>query len=75
MSKLTPEQNTKCLEQQNKFFGGEVCDFPGAEALKRLYDVEMKNLGSGCYRCKNNCLLYTSPSPRDPGSSRMPSSA
>ena len=56
MSKLTPEQNTKCLEQQNKFFGGEVCDFPGAEALKRLYDVEMKNLGSGCSRCKKNAI-------------------
>ena len=56
MSKLTPEQNTKCLEQQNKFFGGEVCNFPGAEALKRLYDVEMKNLGSGCSRCKKNAI-------------------
>ena len=26
------------------------------------------------YRCKD-CLLYTSPSPRDPKTSRMPSSA
>ena len=27
------------------------------------------------YRLENNCLLYTSPSPRDMTGSRMPSSA
>ena len=34
-------------------------------SIKRLQDI-------GCYR---GCLLYTSPSPRDPIGSRMPSSA
>ena len=29
----------------------------------------------GLYRPVSNCLLYTSPSPRDPKTSRMPSSA
>ena len=56
MSKLTPDQNTRCLEQQNRFFSGADCTFPGADALKRLYDMEMKNLGSGCSRCKKNAI-------------------
>ena len=33
-----------------------------------------KNLVDGFYRTRN-CLLYTSPSPRDAHESRMPSSA
>ena len=28
-----------------------------------------------CFSCNKNCLLYTSPSPRDKRQSRMPSSA
>ena len=39
---------------------GIGCDATNAEAVKRVYDI---------------CLLYTSPSPRDPKTSRMPSSA
>ena len=31
--------------------------------------------GAGNIALANNCLLYTSPSPRDPKTSRMPSSA
>ena len=31
--------------------------------------------GHGKTSCPNNCLLYTSPSPRDLSTSRMPSSA
>ena len=30
---------------------------------------------TGLWRCNKNCLLYTSPSPRDKRQSRMPSSA
>ena len=32
-------------------------------------------LNKSFYEMINNCLLYTSPSPRDPKTSRMPSSA
>ena len=41
-------------------------DFSGNEALERAFDVAL-HLGT--------CLLYTSPSPRDLSTSRMPSSA
>ena len=38
---------------------------------------KMKNMREDCILIskKNNCLLYTSPSPRDLSTSRMPSSA
>ena len=39
------------------------------EGLVMILDVQGKVLDS------NSCLLYTSPSPRDSGQSRMPSSA
>ena len=42
----------------------------------RLTDVELDLLdqGAACLSI-SRCLLYTSPSPRDPKTSRMPSSA
>ena len=48
------------------------------DALKKLKSISKKNvifrnfIGMGYY---NTCLLYTSPSPRDLSTSRMPSSA
>ena len=39
----------------------------GIKILKQQLRAGMKK--------QNNCLLYTSPSPRDPKTSRMPSSA
>ena len=50
--------------------GHVVCDRPAVEA--RGADGEIKS--SGGVKC-SNCLLYTSPSPRDGLLSRMPSSA
>ena len=41
------------------------------EAIARALDVKMSDLYDSVY----NCLLYTSPSPRDRQKSRMPSSA
>ena len=38
------------------------------------YDIVMTGAGAVLHDC-NNCLLYTSPSPRDKRQSRMPSSA
>ena len=48
----------------------------------KLYDISLSNLDNAkktilknLERMVNNCLLYTSPSPRDKRQSRMPSSA
>ena len=40
-----------------------------------LYTIAVDNFEFGKLVCTNNCLLYTSPSPRDVEESRMPSSA
>ena len=47
----------------------DASDLPGLEAAGEI--VKMGNAVSGL----NICLLYTSPSPRDLSTSRMPSSA
>ena len=52
------------LEQAVEFAGGAVLDEPD-----EVFDPN--GLGEAC----GNCLLYTSPSPRDLSTSRMPSSA
>ena len=41
------------------------------KAVEEIFDVEVLSVNT-MYK---NCLLYTSPSPRDSGQSRMPSSA
>ena len=41
----------------------------------RLEDLEFRRMFSGNMDENNACLLYTSPSPRDGATSRMPSSA
>ena len=47
-----------------------------AEIIKQEYDLFHISTGDVFrYNIKNNCLLYTSPSPRDAHESRMPSSA
>ena len=43
---------------------------PNTGSMKGLLDE-----GNEVYLLPNNCLLYTSPSPRDAHESRMPSSA
>ena len=47
-------------------------DAPGAFVYRTIEDLE--NIEAYAKECKN-CLLYTSPSPRDLSTSRMPSSA
>ena len=48
--------------------------------IPNTFDIDVKNnnkkylCGTGRMECFD-CLLYTSPSPRDPKTSRMPSSA
>ena len=53
---------------------GVVAEEAGVEDLSEFLMAlaELPNVQSGTYR---NCLLYTSPSPRDVEESRMPSSA
>ena len=51
---------------------GEVTVFSGAHSYE-IPDVGLKDYNFIVYYC--NCLLYTSPSPRDATLSRMPSSA
>ena len=48
----------------------EHVDMVNKEFKQRVKAVELENIGQG-----KDCLLYTSPSPRDSGKSRMPSSA
>ena len=39
------------------------------------WEIFPKSQAASLYAFSNNCLLYTSPSPRDLSTSRMPSSA
>ena len=54
-------------------------DIPDIQSIKicqeNLLHIEYINKLEGLIAINNNCLLYTSPSPRDLSTSRMPSSA
>ena len=61
-------QKKKILINNFKNFQAQIVPKPlGIEVVKAK--------GSYIYDKKKNCLLYTSPSPRDGTKSRMPSSA
>ena len=47
----------------------------GLNKVKNKYPETIIKFANGGDRNNNTCLLYTSPSPRDPKTSRMPSSA
>ena len=62
-------------DENNSFLSRReiTCDFKGLGGkLKNLEAIEMVTKE---FKLDGNCLLYTSPSPRDPKTSRMPSSA
>ena len=67
------------IQNMNKWFG----DFQVLKNINLEVEANKKIVvcgpsGSGkstLIRCINSCLLYTSPSPRDLSTSRMPSSA
>ena len=45
-------------------------------SINKIDLIKLKSIIKGIVKgCKLSCLLYTSPSPRDPKTSRMPSSA
>ena len=52
-------------------------DHLGNVLTRAIYDyLEYENTSTSCDQAQlSNCLLYTSPSPRDLSTSRMPSSA
>ena len=50
-------------------------DAKSVTAARDLLTQKVQNLENELSNCRNNCLLYTSPSPRDQRGSRMPSSA
>ena len=62
-------QEKKVGDRYNVLRKGKVIFWNVSES--ELFDI-MEDLAVECYY---NCLLYTSPSPRDRISSRMPSSA
>ena len=52
-----------------------ICDLPDFKAKKPFIHVNIVKDNNGDYKTDWDCLLYTSPSPRDLSTSRMPSSA
>ena len=63
-------QITKVIDQQ------KITDMPFTKKQQKKLKIEFRQIK----KCKTkyslkNCLLYTSPSPRDLSTSRMPSSA
>ena len=63
-----------CEGRLNKNIENEICNLyiNRISSLKKsgILKIEIKKIAN-----HNNCLLYTSPSPRDREKSRMPSSA
>ena len=60
--------------------GGNLDDLNARSLMQRWLNDEISDVQTGAFlsalRAKGcTCLLYTSPSPRDPKTSRMPSSA
>ena len=60
-------------------FGLDIIDFSAdMDSINQLSKVEFQSWDSkklSLVKSSSTCLLYTSPSPRDRGCSRMPSSA
>ena len=82
---ITPEQAARLSEQE----GLRLIFLPGFSTAKAVTNLSGRGVGMDVvktniekingtidvYSQPNNCLLYTSPSPRDLSTSRMPSSA
>ena len=74
---VTPEMKEKLSD----FYGNYTSEKETAEVIKKLYEdtgyiIDTHTaVAAGVYSKYKDCLLYTSPSPRDYAASRMPSSA
>ena len=75
-TRLSPQKAALVADQIRGKKVDEALDFlifnkqKGSTIMKKLLESAIANAENN-----NNCLLYTSPSPRDDGVSRMPSSA
>ena len=74
------EQLAKKVHEDNLKFNQIICIAKGGlrvgDVFSRLFNVPLAILSVESYHGdSNDCLLYTSPSPRDRLLSRMPSSA
>ena len=67
-------KNKSISARHRRWISGVVFQFPERYFLGATVGKELK-IGYKALREKNICLLYTSPSPRDLSTSRMPSSA
>ena len=62
--------------KRSRGFGFVELESGGPEAIEAMNDSELEGRKLTVNEAKpRTCLLYTSPSPRDPKTSRMPSSA
>ena len=70
----TTDYNSRLLSQADKqvVFGNRI--YKNIDAPK-VYDIQKNYFDMEYVAGKSFCLLYTSPSPRDLSTSRMPSSA
>ena len=66
---LMPMATAVWLVENTKLTFKQIADFC------QLHEVEIQGIADGEVAKGINCLLYTSPSPRDATTSRMPSSA
>lgn len=53
---MDPNRKKAFLLAQANFIANKPCTFPGYPELKKSFDEELSNLGSGCSRCKKNSI-------------------
>ena len=70
-----PEANDVLRISTNLWKEKNDGDFINIQSKKHLGEIVFKYIGEEAISQTRNCLLYTSPSPRDRQKSRMPSSA
>ena len=69
------EQILTTLKESGYDVGGLPSPVDGEAIVTYLKEISKENILSRGADYIKNCLLYTSPSPRDPKTTRMPSSA
>ena len=72
---LEINENNSLSRKFGYFAGDDLTRFEELEKSQKSKLIIFAKGGWGSARLLENCLLYTSPSPRDPKTSRMPSSA
>ena len=68
----------KLTGYERRQYAAELCEkfFDNSpRKMEKRLNVSRSMVELGLHECRTGCLLYTSPSPRDLSTSRMPSSA